>query len=401
MDGLSKYVHIAFSDSAAGTLKHFFSENESSYKGEVMSVSEDFSVGPLSDIDTREGLRDRLEWFKKMLLDTGLEDEVLYFENAIIKSHMILKDIGEDKDIVLWCGMNTSEQIGIRYAVSKLIKNRIHIADVTNRGLRRCGCIPRSTGECDAGQIGHAMKNIYEMTQEQKSSYEEDFQTITDSSGTLRILEDGGILEVGEDYYDEDIIANCTFNFKRAARVIGSTMGRSDQYVGDTYIYYRMKRLIGEGRIIARGDMSSMRTFDVRVKGDLRGFFEKVFEKSVEKDEDHFYHYLLEDKEGKLVVENTDINDWNMVGISNKLIIDFDDENMFSLTWLKDGMDIVSVNHTRVDNIDYRTVEIEMPDSSESIKEEMIDIELENMSDRYLEIQTRPYLSIRIKQKEM
>lgn len=74
---------------------------------------------------------------------------------------------------------------------------------------------------------------------------------------------------VDESYYDNEILENCTFNFKMAARVIGATMGKSAQVVGDTYIDHRVRKLIENGRIEYRGRLKTMRDFEIRVPGCL------------------------------------------------------------------------------------------------------------------------------------
>lgn len=128
----------------------------------------------------------------------------------------------------------------------------------------------------------------------------------------------------------------------------------------------------------------------------LNEFFVKVFKKDSEKDEDGFYHYLLEEKDNDLVVDTTHITKWITIDFSNKLILDYDDNNIFSLTWFKEGRDLISINHSLVNNIKYKT-DVYENKNGEEIKNEAIIFFLEDLKDKYLEIQIKPYISICLK----
>nr|WP_276575915.1 DUF3658 domain-containing protein [Oceanirhabdus seepicola] len=223
-----------------------------------------------------------------------------------------------------------------------------------------------------------------------------DWEVLRISKENLRILKENKIIGVDESYYDYDILSNCTFNFKKAARVIGMTMGKSHQLVGDTYIDYRVRKLIESGKVEYRGRLETMRDFEIRVFGNLNEFFTKLFKKNCEIDEDGFYHYLLEEKEKELVVDTTHITKWNTIDLSNKLILDYDDNNVFSLSWFKEGRDLISINQSLVGNIEY-IVEMYEDENGEEIKTEAIILFLEDLTDKHLHIQLKPYISVGLK----
>lgn len=64
---MKEFVHIVFGDSAAGTLRYFFKKNQNEYEGDVINFREEYSVGPLYEIDTEAGHRKRIKWVEKLL----------------------------------------------------------------------------------------------------------------------------------------------------------------------------------------------------------------------------------------------------------------------------------------------------------------------------------------------
>ena len=90
----------------------------------------------------------------------------------------------------------------------------------------------------------------------------------------LRIWEHGGIRSVSEDFFDQLIIQTARNlheeaelnGFMKSARLIGEVMGHLKQYVGETFLEYRVRRLIEAGEFEAEGSLEAMRFYSVRLK---------------------------------------------------------------------------------------------------------------------------------------
>ncbi|QZY54952.1 DUF1835 domain-containing protein [Crassaminicella profunda] len=395
---MDKFIHIVFGDSAAGTLRYFFKNNETEYKGEIINFREDYSIGPIYEMDTEIGLKKRIRWFEKMFKQVCIEDYFEDIEKEFIDTYESIKNIDQDAKIIIWHGENTSDQVGIRYLATALKNKELYEVNISDSYIKDYNdnlYKMRAFGECSPEEINHLILTMKKLEKEKWNDFISDWEHLRKSKENLRILKDE-IIGVDESYYDQEILSNCTFNFKKAARIIGATMGKSDQLVGDTFIDYRVRKLIESGKIEYQGKLETMRDFEIRVAGSLNEFFVKLFKKNCEIDEDGFYHYLLEEKENDLVVDTTNINKWNTIDLSNKLILDYDEHNMFSLTWFKDGRDIIRINHSLVGNTEHKIEKYE-DKNGEEIKTEAIILFLENWIDQYLEIQIKPYIRIDFK----
>ncbi|WFD10195.1 DUF1835 domain-containing protein [Tepidibacter hydrothermalis] len=396
---MSKFVHITFGDSAAGTLKYFFKTNKNEFNGEIINFREDYSIGPIYEIDTEIGLKKRIEYFEKIFNKISVDEYYEDIEKEFIHTYKSIKDIDPDSKVVIWYGKNTNDQVGLSY-LSSLLRNKnlyeVNVSDSYITSYNENGYNPRAFGECAPEEISHLILTMKKLEKEKCNFLINDWEDLRKSKENLRILKDNKIIGVDESYYDNDILSNCTFNFKKAARIIGATMGKSDQLIGDTYIDYRVRALIESEQVEYRGKLETMRDFEIRVSGSVSDFFEKLFKKSCQIDEDGFYHYLIEKKENEIVVDTTYIADWNTIDLSNKLILDCDENNMFSLIWFKEGRDLVSINHILIDNIEYR-IEMHEDENGKEIKTEAIILISDHLIDKQLEIQIKPYISIALK----
>ena len=396
---MDKFIHIVFGDSAAGVLRHFLNKGESEFDGNIMNFRDDFSLGPLYEIDTEEGLKRRLEWFKRIFEKTG---ELDWFEEAargIVDAYRKVILLGQGANIIVWHGENASNQAGLRYLSSVLDEKDMYELDVSKacRAVRgENEYIPRSLAEISPEEIGDIISHVKKVEMEKHAVLKDEWESLRKSLENLRILREEGIVGVNDEYYDDEILSSCTFNFKKAARVIGEAMGKSEQLIGDMYIDYRLRALIESKKIECRGTLKSMRDFDMRVKYSLNEFFKELLKKECDKDEDGFYHYLIEENECWLEVDTTYIGDWwKSVDMSNKLILDYDDSNMFSLTWFKEGVELISINHVLIGRAEYKTEEY-VDENGESVKAESVVLYMDNGLNQYIQIQIRPHMSIKL-----
>ena len=85
----------------------------------------------------------------------------------------------------------------------------------------------------------------------------------------IRILE-GGKKIAGKDetFYDNELLKNLTGDWQKATRVLTNTLHRMKIKTGDVFLMWRMKQLIGEGKIEITGDLNKgWKDFDVKLTG--------------------------------------------------------------------------------------------------------------------------------------
>lgn len=192
-----------------------------------------------------------------------------------------IKSIPADKQISIWTCENASEQTGLRFVLF-LLKNKSNAVKIINtaKALEELFSHPkiqyavRSSGEIAPEKLAvifEKSKNYAPLNQIERNNFEEEWKHLSETSDTLRIWVNGRIKSVSEDYYDRYIIDTAkklhdqqeTYGFMKSARLIGEVMGNLEQYLGDEFLEYRLKKLIEKGIFEAEGSMESMRFYSI------------------------------------------------------------------------------------------------------------------------------------------
>lgn len=269
---MSKYYHIALGDSAKGNIAAFFNiYKDNIYSGEVRNFRDDLSTGCINNID--HDLRVRAEWIYKLNSVTGYYDykdvdSSLKDVESIYNSEM---DFPNGAKIIIWHGENIKDRVALLYLVSRLKKYtlfEVNVSKNTDGILKDYDKIYsiRAVGECRSDELDKALVAISEIDTTKKDSFDNEWNNVSNSLSTLRILEDDKVLNVDEDYYDPYILNNIRNHYQYAAKVIGITMSSTDQLVGDAFIDYRLRNLIKNGEVQYKGRLRFMREYEVKLK---------------------------------------------------------------------------------------------------------------------------------------
>ena len=112
-----KIIHIAFGDSAYGSLKSVLQKSNEHQNEQIICINEDFSIGPIYKLETHEGMQQRKQWLKDLLIKTGPASEQDYLDwiEAVLQNNVqVANEIPNDSKVILWHGYNTSDEIGLR-----------------------------------------------------------------------------------------------------------------------------------------------------------------------------------------------------------------------------------------------------------------------------------------------
>lgn len=271
-------VHFTFSRSASGSLKLALQQMKKDHEEKVIALADLFSVGPIGRLQKQSGFVQRYAWLQNHFHHyiEELEDFFNYYTITLLA----INRISEHIRIVIWSGDNAHEQTGLAYLLFLLREKRndiyiMNAPDVFNKQsefskLKYTGKIPFEAYQ-EMLQSTYALKPL---TDNQRSEFENVWEQLTSTEEKLRIMQNGQIRSVAEDYYDAFIMQSAKKlqkqmhdgEFMKATRLVGEVIGHLDEYVGDAFIEYRIKHLISKGVFEIEGNMKSMRFFSVRVK---------------------------------------------------------------------------------------------------------------------------------------
>ena len=277
-------IHILFGDSGAGSLRMVLKKMKKSQLETVISFWDIFSIGPIKRLHESDGAEARFQWMKNVMND---EDGAFQdYQQGFYHTVNQIKSIPEDVPITIWVADNSHEQTGLRY-VLYLLKNKTNEIKVINttkeyaEHFNRPDILynPLSTGEISTEKL----RVIYEQSQSQslakheRKKLEEEWLVLTNTKETLRIWRNGRIRDVRENYYDQYMINMAkklqiereqeqgSEPFMKSARLIGDVIGHLNQYMGDSFFEYRLRKLIEQNVFEMEGNLKSMRYYSVRL----------------------------------------------------------------------------------------------------------------------------------------
>ncbi len=276
-------IHIVFGE-PAGLIKVALKKMKTTNPYKVISISDNFSIGPIQRIDSEEGIARRTKWFQENLsndpLDPYYEKEYEWeFQEAI----QTVQHIREEDPITIWAGDNAHEQIGL-FLTMFLLKERkgsIQIINTNQAYDQYCKeedlfFIPLYTGEVSPEKIRVIIENSRDddqVSEEERRKLEEKWLEVSEKNGTLRIWENDQVLVVEEDRLDPLFVQYAKelhqkpgkAGYMKSARLIGTVLGHLEQYVGDAFLEYRLRKLIEQGVFDYEGSLKAMRYYNVKL----------------------------------------------------------------------------------------------------------------------------------------
>jgi hypothetical protein len=270
-----KMIHIVFNASEVNLMKDVTRLKES-LTGDVLQVKDDFAVGPLTDIESEEGWNSRVSWWRELLKNSPYENDPQTFfdDRETVKKIKQQLDAKADEQVWIWMGQNQHDVCGYFWFMQhfKEYQGRIQVIYLNNLPfINEKGQLfyPSWISEVQPKELLKAKRLARPVTMSEFEVDPDEWKKLCTENSTVRILE-GGKKIVGreETFYDSEILKNLTNDWQKATRVLTNTLHRMKIKTGDVFIMWRMKELIGRGRIEALGDVSkSWKEFDVRLPG--------------------------------------------------------------------------------------------------------------------------------------
>ncbi|ALS26129.1 phosphohydrolase [Paenibacillus sp. 32O-W] len=267
-------IHIAFGDSAGGSLRIALR----GMPGEkAVTLNDDLMVGPLHNEDEPEGLAKRLSWWRTCTSEEERRETMEYALRAALDWKQWPKRL-RGRHVVAWAGESASEQIGLRRLAAALADDtEISVIDTTalaNKRYKKTAfenedAIYRSTGELGPDKLALLLPEARLLTPREREAYADEWRQLVADGGILRVMDKGRPLSVDGSYFDADImeaVSNLTGaegRLVKCARIVGEVIGSANQYVGDSYIEYRVRELIKEGKLVYTGSLNAMRYYSV------------------------------------------------------------------------------------------------------------------------------------------
>ena len=277
-------IHIVFGQSSVPVLGEAIAMDEK-MSGEIRCFEDDLSVGPLFILDTKEGRAGRrLFWQQLAGIEpaapaageepaaeevTGDPDDADLFKS--LKAQ--LKEDPE-QEVWIWAGQNARDVCGYYWLVSQLydFAGRIHIIYLNNLPfLNEKGAVfyPTHLHQILPKEFLKAKKLARAISLAEYELDGDEWHRLMNENAGIRLLEGGKKIK-GEPtlFYDKELLAQSGKEFVKAWRVVQQVTGKLKYPVMDQFLGWRLKELIREGKLESRGDLKTIRDFEVKLPGE-------------------------------------------------------------------------------------------------------------------------------------
>lgn len=268
-------LHIVFGQSSEANLKAAF-DLDPQLAGEILCFEDDLAVGPLFILDTPEGRSARREWWNNMLdipaIVPAEGEEVAPPEDPVKSLKGRLRE-EEELEIWIWAGQNACDVSGYFWLISQLdrFSGRIHLVYLNNLPFlnEKNGVFyPTHLSQILPKEFIKAKKLAREVSLAEFELDGDEWHRLMNENAGIRLLEGGKKLR-GEPagFFDKDLLQATTKEFQKANKVIVQVTGKFKYPVMDQFLSWRMKELIKEGKIESKGELKTMRDFEVKLPG--------------------------------------------------------------------------------------------------------------------------------------
>jgi hypothetical protein len=265
-------IHVVFQPADAEVLKKAF-ELEPSMSGELLTVCDDFAVGPITDIYTEDGINNRKEWWKEVLREGDYDGSVesgAVNDQAVVESIVNRLNTEQNEVLWIWAAQNKHDVSGYYWLISQLkeFQGRVFILYLNNLPfINEKGSIfyPENLSEIPAREFLKAKKLARPVTLSEFEIDPDEWNRMQSEDKQVRILEGGKkLVQFDVDYYDEDLRKYIGKDWQKASRIIQQFLTKNKQTTGDAFLLWRLKLLIQSGGYDVQGTIRNMKEFEVK-----------------------------------------------------------------------------------------------------------------------------------------
>jgi len=264
-------MHIVFQKEDQNTLTKSF-ELDESLRDEIVVIKDDFSVGPINDIYSAEGMQSRKDWRQNIVQDTNgnLVEEVV--DAGTIESIKLKLANDDEQSVWIWVAPNKQAVSGYYWLISQLkdYGGKVFVLSLNNLPfINDKGNIfyPVHLSEIPPREFVKAKKLARAVTTSEFEIDPDEWTKLGNENKMIRILEGAKKLsQHDEDFYDKFILEYITADWQKANKVINQFLNKSKHTTGDAYIFWRLKELIVQGKIESSAEIQNRKDLEVKLK---------------------------------------------------------------------------------------------------------------------------------------
>jgi len=267
-------IHIVFEQANVEALRKSF-ELDASLQGEIISIQDDYAVGPLQDIFSEEGIENRHNWWRSILQGghyDGIADDGHVDDNKEVTELKVKLTETPEEAVWIWAAQNKHDVSGYYWLMSQLkdFQGRIFILYLNNLPfINEKGNIfyPTSLFQIQPKEFVKAKKLARPITLSEFEIDPDEFAKLCREDKGVRLLEGGKkLVQKGYDYYDNELLKFVTKDWQKVSKFFQQYFSKVKDTTGDAYLLWRISQMVEEGKVDMQGNRQNMKEFEVRLR---------------------------------------------------------------------------------------------------------------------------------------
>ncbi len=246
--------HIVFEPADVAILSQAM-DLDPALDGEIICFEEDYSIGPIRDLDKSEGWDARRQWLK----DSMAAEAILAAEQS--PDPAALQQLTERMqsetfdEIWIWVSSNARDVSGYYWLISQLgvFAGRVFVISLNNLPfINEKGAVfyPAHLYEILPKECVKARRLARPVTAAEFEVDPDEWTRLVNENKDLRILEGAKkLVQAGDDYFDASLKKMIPAEGQKAHRLIHQFLSKSSATIAESYLQWRLRILVSTGNL--------------------------------------------------------------------------------------------------------------------------------------------------------
>jgi len=265
-------LHLVFNQADVKLLQEAMS-SDSSMEGEVILIRDDFSLGPIANIYTEDGINSRKDWWKEVYT-AGDPKHNEMFDDDNEKMLSLKKTLlqNEEEQVWIWAAQNNHDVSGYYWTLYflKEFQGRIFILYLNNLPfINEKGGIfyPNRLDEIPAREFLKAKKLARLITLSEFEVDPDEWMNLCNEDKGVRLLEGGKkIVQADYEFYDTELRRFVMPDWQKVPRIIHNFLNKAKNTTGEAYLIWRLKKLLASEKFDAQGNQDKIKDLELKTK---------------------------------------------------------------------------------------------------------------------------------------
>lgn len=241
---MQRLMHLVLGDVAAGVLREAMA-GASSALAEILRFRDIYCLGPLGRLGKPDGPASRAAYWGEVIAEAP--PPLADFEEEEAR-YVLARERAAAGPLLLWVGAHSSSRLWLQRLCAELPARPrdLRVLDVTPAGRR-------ALGQFEPREVGRLLARARPLAVAEQARLAQAWRFDAAQPSGIRRWSEGRIHHHGDDFYDGLLLAQCDEAWQSAEQVVGAALWECDEYLGDLFFAWRLRRLARSGRLLWRG----------------------------------------------------------------------------------------------------------------------------------------------------